>query len=319
MDALRGHPGRVIVSLSALVKTLPEDLQIVLADVGSAGGLHRRWSPFRDHITAVLFDPLDASTGSPRDRHLAIALARSQGSARLHVTKRVSMTSTLPPNAALLTRFWDKPEHTSIVATRDVPTDSLDSVMRANGIALDAIKIDVQGGEYEILAGGGAVFADSLFLAEIEVSFFERYAGLRTFGDVVALMRERNFDLIEVSRVKRYRYRNSFGIVNPALGLGDWAGRIAFCDALFMLNDEALLARIASAHAQGGPMLALKAILILLAYGKADIAAWIHDAVAERLPAETRRGLEKYFRRKRRHRLERFGLHRQLDRWSRRT
>jgi hypothetical protein len=200
-----------------------------------------------------------------------------------------------------------------------VPTDSLDSVMQANGIAPDVIKIDVQGGEYEILAGAGSAFANSLFLAEVEVSFFERYTGLRTFGDVVALMRERNFDLLDVSRLKRYRYRNSFGIVNPALGMGDWAGRLAFCDALFMLNDDALLGRIAGAHPQGGPDLALKAILVMLAYGKADLAAWIHDASAKKLSPKVHAGLSKYFRRKRRHRFERFGLHRQLDRWARRV
>ena len=141
---------------------------------------------FRNHVTAILFDPLDASTGSERDRHFPVALARSKGQARLHVTQRVSMASTLLPNAALLARFWDKPGHTAVVATREVPTDSLDSVMQANGIAPDVIKVDVQGGEYEILAGARSAFANSLCLAEVEVSFFERYAGLRTFGDVVA-------------------------------------------------------------------------------------------------------------------------------------
>ncbi len=319
MDAPRPAPGQSIVSLAALVRSIPENLQIVLADIGSAGGLHRRWNPFRDHVTALLFDPLEASTGGVRDRHFPVAIARSRGQARLHVTQRVSMTSTLLPNAALLGRFWDKPEHAAVVSTREVPTDSLDSVMQANGIAPDVIKIDVQGGEYGVLAGARSVFANSLFLAEVEVSFFERYAGLRTFGDVVALMRESNFELLDIGRLKRYRYRNSFGIVNPALGMGDWAGRIAFCDALFLLNEDALLARIAGSHPQGGSGLALKAILAMLAHGKADLAAWICDAAAERLPPATRDGLARYFRGKRRHRLERFGLHRQLDRWARRT
>jgi FkbM family methyltransferase len=306
------------VKLSALVSSIPDSLQIVLADIGSAGGLHRRWSVFRNHVTAVLFDPLDQSTGSDRDRYFPVAIARTRGQARLHVTQRVSMTSTLLPNLALLRRFWDKPEHTTVVRTIDVPTDSLDNVMRANGIALDAIKIDVQGGEYEILAGARSVLANSLFLAEVEVSFFERYTGLRTFGDVVALMRESNFDLIDVGRLKRYRYRNSFGVVNPALGMGDWAGRLAFCDALFMLNDDALVERIASDNPHGGPDLALKAILASLAYGKADLAAWILDASAARLTPAVHVSLSKYLRGRRSHRFERFGLHRQLDRWARR-
>jgi FkbM family methyltransferase len=307
------------VKLSALASSIPDSLQIVLADIGSAGGLHRRWDALRNHVTAILFDPLDASTGSERDRYFPVAIAGSKGQARLHVTKRISMASTLPPNTALLRRFWDKPGHTTVIETLEVPTDTLDNVMKANGIVLDAIKIDVQGGEYDILTGARSVFAGSLFLAEVEVSFFERYAGLRTFGDVVALMRESNFDLVDVGRLKRYRYQNSFGIVNPSLGMGDWAGRLAFCDALFMLNDDALLERIAGDDPRGGPDLALKAIFATLAHGKADLAAWIYDASAPRLMPAVRTVLSKYFRGKRRHRLERFGLHRQLDRWARRT
>ena len=306
------------MKLSALASSIPDSLQIILADIGSAGGLHRRWLPLRNHVTAVLFDPLDQSTGSERDRYFPVAIAGSKGQARLHVTKRVSMTSTLLPNVESLRRFWDKPGHTTVVRTIEVPTDSLDNLMQANGIALDAIKIDVQGGEYEILTGARSVFANSLFLAEVEVSFFERYAGLRTFGDVVALMRESNFDLIDISRLKRYRYRNSFGVVDPALGMGDWAGRLAFCDAVFMLNNDLLLERIAGDHPHGGPDLALKAILAMLIYGKADLAAWIFDASAARLPSAIGEKLSDFFRSRRSHRFERFGLHRQLDRWARR-
>lgn len=307
------------MKLSDVAGTVPKSLQIVLADIGSAGGLHRRWAALRDHVTGVLFDPLDATTGSGRDRYFPVAVARSKGWQRLHVTKRVSMTSMLLPNSALLARFWDKPEHTTIVATQDVPTDSLDAIMQSNGIAPDVVKIDVQGGEYEILAGARQVFADSVFLTEVEVSFFERYAGLRTFSDVVALMREFNFDLIDLSRLKRYRYRNAFNVVNPALGMGDRAGRLAFCDSLFMLNDDALLARIASGRANGGTDLALKSILATLAYGKADLAAWIHDACADRLPPAVREALAAFFRRRRNRRFSRFNLHRQLDRLSRRV
>jgi FkbM family methyltransferase len=292
---------------------LPADLQIILADIGSAGGIHKRWAPVRDHVTAILFDPLDESTGSGRDRYFPVAVASGKGIATLNVTKRVSMTSTLLPNQPLLSRFWDKPEHTQIVSTMEIPTDSLDCVMRASSIALDAIKIDVQGGEYEILAGASDVLASSLFLAEVEVSFLERYSGLRTFKDIVSLMARSGFDLIDVSRIKRYRYRNSFGIVNPGLGLGDRAGRLAFCDAIFMLNDDTLLERIEAGGGENGPNLALKAILVLLVYGKADIAAWIFDAARERIDPKAAEALSLYFKGLAGKHYGRKGLHKALD------
>lgn len=301
------------MSIKALAGHLPNDFDFVIADVGSAGGLHKRWNPIRDNVTAILFDPLDQSTGSRRDRYFPVAVAKGPGNATLRVTKRVSMTSTLFPNGPLLSRFWDKPDHTTIVSTLEVPTDSLDNVMEQNGIAPDVIKIDVQGGEYDILTGARAVLADSLFLAEVEVSFLERYSGLRTFDAVIALMRESGFDLIDVSRIKRYRYRNSFGIVNPGLGMGDRAGRLAFCDAIFMLKDEVLLERIRSGYAGDGPDLAIKAILALLIYGKADIAAWIFDAASDCIRPQVREPLSRYLRSLRGRNFGRKGLHKALD------
>jgi FkbM family methyltransferase len=298
------------VTYNSLVRSLPADFQIVLADIGSAGGLHKRWKPIRDHVTAILFDPLDESTGSGRDRYFPVAIADAKGEATLHVTKRISMTSTLLPNVRLLSRFWDKPDHTSIVATQQIPTDTLDNIMAANRIKLDAIKIDVQGGEHAILRGAANCLSNDLFFVEAESSFLERYSGLRIFQDVVALMADHEFDLIDVSRIKRYRYANNFGIVNPGLGLGDRAGRLAFCDAIFMLRDETLLARIRSGDDAN---LALKAIMVLLTYGKADIAAWLFDAASDRVPPAVCDQLARYFRNLGGRHFGRKGLHKALD------
>jgi len=296
-----------------LTRSIPDDLQIMLADVGSAGGLHKRWAPIRDHVTALLFDPLDQSTGSDRDRYFPVALAREAGRATIHVTKRVSMTSTLLANRPLIQRFWDKPDHMAVVSTLEVPVDALDSVLKPDRIAPDVIKIDVQGGEYGILEGSRSALASSLFLAEVEVSFFERYSGLRPVGDVVALMRENGFNLIDISRIKRYRYRNSFGIVNPGLGMGDRAGRIAFCDALFVLDDDLLMERLASASKTNGSYLAEKLILTLLTYGKADMAAWIFDTTQNQLDLRFRSALSGYLKSLGGRHFGRKGLHKALD------
>ncbi|MGE0774580.1 MAG: FkbM family methyltransferase [Sphingomonadaceae bacterium] len=298
---------------SALARSLPQDFQIILADVGSAGGLHKRWSCIRDHVTAVLFDPLDDSVGSERDRYFPVALAGAEGKLTLNVTKRISMTSALQPSAPLLSRFWDKPEHTRIVSTQEVPTRTFDQITQSNDIHLDVLKIDVQGGEYDILASAHATLTSSLFLAEVEVSFLERYQGLKTFDHVIALMRDTGFDLIDIGRIKRYRYRNSFGIVNPGLGRGDRAGRLAFCDAVFMLRDERLLQRISENYQNNGPYLALKVIIVLLIYGKADLAAWIFDAARDHIPVQAQGPLKQLFKNLKGKHFGLKGLHKALD------
>lgn len=307
------------MTISSIVRGLSPSFQIVLADIGSAGGLHKRWKPVRSHVSAVLFDPLDKSAGGERDRYFPVAVAKGQGRATIYVTRRVTMTSALLPNAPLLGRFWDKPEHTEVVSTLEVPTDSLDAVMDRHAISLDVIKIDVQGGEYDILSGARSALANSVFLAEVEVSFLERYRGLRTFDAVVSLMRESGFELIDVSRIKRYRYRNSFSVINPGLGMGDRAGRIAFCDAIFLLNDDALVDRILKSgkHEQGWR--ALKAIIVLLIYGKADLAAWIFDKSKGEIELEMRVALSRYFKGLSGVRFDLSGVHRALDYLARRV
>lgn len=279
------------MTLAALAQGLPPSFEITLADIGSAGGLHKRWRPVRNHVRAILFDPLDKSVAHGRDRYFPVAVAGARGRTTIHVTQRVSMTSALLPNTETLRRFWDKEAHTGIETSFEVATDTLDNIVVDNGVRLDALKIDVQGGEYDILLGARTALQD-LILAEIETSFFERYLGLKTFDAVVALMREAGFDLIDMTRIKRYRYRNNSGVVNPGLGHGDRAGRIAFCDAIFLIRDDAIARRVAAE----GPDFTLKVIVMLLVYGKADMAAAVFDQGAGRLPAELRSRLMRYFK-----------------------
>lgn len=307
------------VRFSSLVRKLPDSFSIVLADIGSAGGLHKRWASVRSHVRGVLFDPLDGERQSGRDRHFPVALARCEGRATLNVTRRVSMTSTLLPNQGLISRFWDKPQHTEIVARRDIPTESFDRIMAENRIHVDVVKIDVQGGEHDILAGARAQLTDSVFLAEIETSFLERYVGLKKFDAIIQIMNDCGFELIDVSRIKRYRYHNNFNIVNPGLGMGDRAGRLAFCDAVFLKNDEALVERIRSGGGANGPDLALKAIITLLVYGKADIAAWIFDKSGAQIAQSVREPLARFLRGLGGKHYGRKGLHRALDYLARRV
>lgn len=299
------------MNIATLAAALPDDFQIILADIGSAGGIHKRWTPIRKNVTAVLFDPLDKSTSSERDRYIPFAVAEGPGRAAIRVTKRVSMTSTLLPNAELLARFWDKSDHTTVVSEFEAPTDSLDNITAANALKIDALKIDVQGGEHAILSGARRTLAEDVILAEIEVSFFERYRGLKTFDSIIVEMRELGFDLVDISRIKRYRFRNSFGVVNPSHGMGDRAGRIAFCDALFLKNDEALMRRILGD--QEGSRLALAAILVLLTYGKPDIAASIFDRAGGGIAPEIGERLSKHFHGLRRRRIRLPELNRAMD------
>ncbi len=137
--------------------------------------------------------------------------------------------------------------------------------------------------------------------------------GLKTFDQVVERMRTLGFDLIDISRIKRYRYKNSMRVINPGLGIGDRAGRIAFCDAIFMLRDEILRDRIRAECSAGRSDLAVKVIAVLLVYGKADIAAAIFDEFEAALDEAVKTPIRKYLKRISGSSIGRRGWHKALD------
>lgn len=278
------------MSLARFLSRLSPDFEIVVADVGSAGGLAKRWAPAAEVVAPLLFDPREggAERREGRARVFPVALAAGPGTAKLNLTALGNMSSTLAPNAALLARFRKKPAHTRLVGHAEMPADSLDNVARGAGVAVDVLKVDTQGSELEILRGAEASLRSSIFFAEVEVSFLERYRGQALFDGIVGHLRQRGFELIDLYRPKRYRHANSAGITNVSLGSGQRAGRLAYADAWFMLGEDAFAARMAELEPAAAAALAQKAMIVLLVYGKADMAARLYDIVADQLEPAVR-------------------------------
>lgn len=289
--------------------------ELVLADIGSAGGLKDRWVPARPVVSAMLFEPREG--GAPRklgrDTLYPVALGSTPGRVPLNVTALPNMSSTLEPNAELMETFRKKGEHTAITGTVDMPVDTLDAIAAREGKQVDAIKVDTQGSELGILEGARACLSGSLFVAEIEVSFFERYRGQPLLRDVEAFMAGHGFELVDLYRLKRYRRGNSFGIGNISLGRGQRAGRLAYGDALFLLSEDSLVRRIEAE----GEDLAMKAILALLVYGKADVAAALFERVRASFDARRGEVVAAYFRSLSRQQLRRNSLQHVFDYLSR--
>lgn len=297
--------------MKKLLRAWRPDLELVLADIGAAGGLKDRWAPARPVVSAMLFEPRDG--GEPRklgrDTLYPVALGPAPGRATLNLTALPNMSSTLQPNAELLRTFRKKGKQTSITGTVDMTVDTLDAVAAREGKRVDAIKVDTQGSEAGILEGARACLSGSIFIAEIEVSFLERYCGQPLLRDIESSMGAHGFELVDLYRLKRYRRANSFGIGNISLGRGQRAGRLAYGDALFVLSEDRLAERIGAE----GEDLAMKAIVALLVYGKADLAASLFERVRASFGAERGDAVARYLRSLGRQRLSRNRLHHVLD------
>jgi FkbM family methyltransferase len=280
----------------ALISALGEDFVLTVVDVGSAGGLHKRWTPFESVLSAVLFEPREGgsasgSLGRGQTRTYPVALGDRAGEVDLYITQLANMSSFLKPDGDVFGRYRKKGADALVVATEKVPVDCLDALAEADGIRPDVLKVDTQGSELLVLQGAEQSLA-SVLVAEVEVSFFRRYVGQPVFAEIEAWMTERGFELIELHKLKRYRAINSLGIRQPVLGGAQRSGRVAYGDAIFMRSQDTVLA---AAKKDGGASV-LKAAVALLAYGKADHAAALLDASKDLMPSERHEAVSKALR-----------------------
>ena len=142
-----------ITNLKPLLRSVPADLRLVVADVGSVGGLHKRWRWMAPNLVTINFDPLDPRSGSAQALNFPVLIGDREGEARLQVTSRPSMSSTLDPNPAFFAPFWRKPADIEVVDLLTARMTTLDALLAAEGLTPDALKIDVQGGEGAVLDG----------------------------------------------------------------------------------------------------------------------------------------------------------------------
>jgi FkbM family methyltransferase len=271
--------------LNRLFSALSPDFVLTLVDVGSAGGLHRRWRPFQPILSAVLFDPREPAPsgrlGRGQTRIYPVALSNRAGQADLYITALPNMSSFLKPDAKTFGQYRKKGRDAEIVSTEDVRVDTLDSLAAADGFKPTVLKIDTQGSELMVLEGALQSLR-SVVLAEVEVSFLQRYVRQPLLGDIQEWMAKQDFELFELDGVKRYRAANSLGIRHNLLGGWQRSGRAAYGDALFVRRIDSILDIAAK---DGGTSLQA-AVVGLLAYGKADHAAALLDQGRGLLPPE---------------------------------
>jgi FkbM family methyltransferase len=125
----------------------------------------------------------------PRERYLPYALG--DGTTRtLHVCEQDGLTSLLVPDPAHLALFNLFPIWGAVKERIPVTTHRLDDI--AEIAELDFLKMDVQGGEREVLTYGRTRLKNAVAV-QTEVSFVPLYENQPPFGEIDLLMREMGF------------------------------------------------------------------------------------------------------------------------------
>lgn len=228
------HPRRSLRALAAVLAPpdpVPELAGLVgdaavVYDVGAfRGGVAERLLRVFPAATVHAFEPHPV-TRSELERRAAgldrlvvvpAGAGASAGTARLHI-------GPLPATASLLDRPSGGPAYYPPDAVLDevveVEVVTLDEYAAAAGAWPEALKLDVQGGELDVLRGADRCLRESVRGILCELQFVPLYEGAPRFDEVARHLAERGFRL--------YRFYD----LHHA---GD--GQLIFGDAVFVRND----------------------------------------------------------------------------------
>lgn len=115
-------------------------------------------------------------------------------------------------------------EQLDVVSRTQVRTTSVDKIRERGDLGrVDALYVNVQGGELAVLAGGRRVFEDTVAV-QVEVSFIDHYAGAPRWEQVNAELVEQGFVLVDIRSVQSVR-RTRVGLQarpDNRLGFNRW-------------------------------------------------------------------------------------------------
>lgn len=200
--------------LATATKNLLGDQPIGFVDIGARGGVHPLVEEVASSVAVLGFEPdpaeceriaRDAADRSQFAQFVLepAALSDHTGAATLHEIVVPTNNSLLSPNTTFVQRYNMVKWHE--IGCRDIETTTLDAVLfqeRADETHWgEALKIDTQGTEFEILMGAERALTERTLFLCLEVSFCELYRNQKLFSEIEAFLRQRGFSFYGFDRV----------------------------------------------------------------------------------------------------------------------
>lgn len=182
---------------------------VTLVDVGARWGAVSVWHEFGHKGRLICFeaDPEECERlnglSEQNTLYVPLALADHDRGVTVIITDGIGCSSIYPPKRVLYEQYPGcgimRPVHTITC-----PSITLDKYCEQNNVNnVDAIKLDTQGSELDILRGAAQIL-QTVSLIDIEVEFNELYEGQPLFCDVDRFLRDRGFVLWRMSNLAFY-------------------------------------------------------------------------------------------------------------------
>jgi FkbM family methyltransferase len=316
-----------LILLPHVIDLLPPDETVVIVDVG-AREVDRdpRWRPFpQRRLRFYGFEP-DAPEAERLNQlrrdsdafteFYAAGLWSSTGTLTFRHNNIPGGSSFLPQHHPVTDRWkFENPTQETIARDmfREVGSDEIDVITldewarRAGVGRVDFVKLNVQGGELEVLRGAESVL-DGVLGILVEVAFVESYTARPFFTDIDAFLRRAGFTFFDllahhyVGRADSPVAAQHLSIVDPKLGqlTSSW-GQLIEGHALYLRDP------IGAGGAAGSVDTTLKLAAIAEAFGQVEFAfellEWLRRSgdgapapVMQRLPRLIERATEEYRR-----------------------
>jgi FkbM family methyltransferase len=218
---------------NVITKNIPRKMLVL--DVGARDGLCEPFSNFdKSTVTPILVEPdkdeakrLSKVKDNDSEIILPYALWDKSGELTLNINKSPGTSSIFKPNFEELDKF---PECDRFLNEKKVKLEGKTICeLVANGVIndIDFMKVDVQGGELQVIRGGGEFLKDNLIGIEVEVEFLEMYKNQPLFGDVEKYIRTHlGLELWDIKKYYwKYKTKKNMGASTK--------GRVIFADVLF--------------------------------------------------------------------------------------
>lgn len=268
---------RVCVSEEAAALLLKH--KIVMADVGAADGPPEMWLSVRQYLHFITFEPNPRpgqTESTPDTTNFPIGLWSYAGKMKLYITAHPDSASLLPVNTEFFADFRVK-EGMEMTGSAEIEVDTLDHVLEGRpGLLPNFIKIDVEGGDLEVLKGAEQALAETILGIRIETSFAELHTGRPLLWEIDQFLRDHGYALFHLGRNHWIRNCGMHGFTSEP--------QLIWSDAVYFLSRKPFLKRLARMSGDERMAGLAKYVVILLRHGVHDYAVELIDAaVAERL------------------------------------